>query len=306
MGRPGRLSWKRALLVPRRFELAATTGRSGVTAFRALYRPRRLRARLGTPLSVFALTLRAGIPASDAAEAALELSEIAEVRPDGGALVRSRNSGRATLGLTEHGRLSLVLKTAPDHDRVEREAGVLRRVHGNIPGVIAPAVHWVRPWREQLAMATAALTPTRDARDVDVEEALDVAVALAQGTEEDGPVVHGDFAPWNALRTPDGVALVDWESGRFELDPMYDLAHFVTSQGSLLGSHPPVEAVRLLTGGGSPGWRYLEALGLDPLEAPDHVRRYIARATSRGDAAVRRYRQDMLRLLAAVAPERAA
>ena len=117
-------------------------------------------------------------------------------------------------------------------------------------------------------MATEALALTPNGRDIDLEEALVVAVALARGSERDGPVVHGDFAPWNLLRTPDGVGLVDWESSRFELDPLYDLAHFVTSKGALLSSHQPADAVRLLTAEASPGWRYLEALDCDPRPRP--------------------------------------
>jgi hypothetical protein len=290
-------TWKKGLLVPKRFELAASPGRAGAVAFRALYRPRRWRARLATSISLFAMTHGIGFASASPAQAARELCELVGATPDGGALVRSKRSGRATLGLTEHGQLCLVVKIAPDHDRVMREARALQRVHGKIPGVIAPEVRWVGPWRGQLAMATEALTSTSNGRDIDLDEALEIAVALARGAEPDGPVVHGDFAPWNLLHTPEGIALVDWESCRFELDPMYDLSHFVTSKGALLGSHEPADAVRLLTAKGSPGWRYLDALGLEPRDAPAHVRRYLERTLERGNAITRRYRRAMLGLL---------
>jgi len=292
------LSWKKGLLVPRRFDLSATPGRSGATAFRSLYRPRRLRARVATTISLFAMTHGIGRASADPGDEARELCELVGVTPDGGAAVRSRRSGRATFGLTERGRLCVVVKVAAGRDSVlAHESDALQRLHGAIPGVVVPAVRWVGQWRGHLAMATEALALTPDGRDIDLEEALVIAVALARGSERHGPVVHGDFAPWNLLRTLDGIGLVDWESSRFELDPLYDLAHFVTSKGVLLGSHEPADAVRLLTADASPGWRYLEALEIDPRQAPQHVRSYLERTTDRGTPTTRRYRRAMLELL---------
>jgi hypothetical protein len=286
-------TWRKGLLVPDRFELAATPDAAGAVAFRALYRPRRRRARLATAVSIAALTRGIGF-SSSAGEMARELCELIGVRPDGGALVRSSRSGRSTLALTAHGRPSLIVKVAPDHDRIRHEAEALRRVRDRIPGVIAPAVRWVGPWREQLAVATDALVPTRVGRDVDLGEALEVAVALARGAAHHGPVVHGDLAPWNLVHTAHGIALVDWESSRFGLDPMHDLAHFVTSTGALLGTYEPAAAVGLLTAKASPGWRYLDALGIDPDDAPGHVRRYLEGTSARGNRVTRRYRAAML------------
>ena len=247
---------------------------------------------------MFAMTHGIGRASADPGDEARELCELVGVTPDGGAAVRSRRSGRATFGLTERGRLCVVVKVAAGRDSVlAHESDALQRLHGAIPGVVVPAVRWVGQWRGHLAMATEALALTPDGRDIDLEEALVIAVALARGSERHGPVVHGDFAPWNLLRTLDGIGLVDWESSRFELDPLYDLAHFVTSKGVLLGSHEPADAVRLLTADASPGWRYLEALEIDPRQAPQHVRSYLERTTDRGTPTTRRYRRAMLELL---------
>lgn len=296
---PQALTWKKGLLVPKRFELSATSGRSGAVAIRSLYRPRRLRARVASAISLFAMTHGIGRASTDPDDATAELCELVGVAPDGGALVRSRRSGRSTFGLTEHGRLCVVVKVAPAGDPVlAHENEALQRVHGTIPGVVVPAVRWVGLWRGHLAMATEALAATPDGRDIDLEEAVAIAIALARGSERHGPIVHGDFAPWNLLRTTQGIGLVDWESSRFALDPLYDLAHFVTSKGVLLGSHEPRDAVRLLTAEGSPGWRYLEALDIDPRHAPRHVRRYLEQTAQRGTPTTRRYRQAMLGRLA--------
>jgi len=292
------LTWKKGLLAPRRFELSATPGRTGAIAIRSLYRPRRLRARAATAISLFAMTHGIGRTSAGPGDGVAELCELVGVAPDGGALVRSRGSGRTTFGLTEHGRLRVVVKVAPDRDgALAHENEALQRLRGAIPGVVVPIVRWVGPWRGQLALATEALASSSDARDIDLDEALEIAITLARGSERHGPVVHGDFAPWNFLRTPDGIALVDWESSRFELDPLYDLSHFVTSKGALLGLHEPADAVRLLTAEASPGWRYLEALDVDPRHAQHGVRRYLERTATRGNSTMRRYRQAMLELV---------
>src|SRR5438093_52466 len=69
------LTWKKGLLVPRRFDLSATAGRSGALAFRSLYRPRRLRARIATTISLFAMTHGIGRASADPGDEARELCE---------------------------------------------------------------------------------------------------------------------------------------------------------------------------------------------------------------------------------------
>jgi hypothetical protein len=48
----------------------------------------------------------------------------------------------------------------------------------------------------------------------------------ADGDGELGPT-HGDFAPWNLLRTEQGWVLVDWEEARDRDRPFFDLFHYL-------------------------------------------------------------------------------
>ena len=232
-------TWKKGLLVPKRFELAATPG------------PER-RRRLSGPVPAAPAT---GPPRH--ADLGLrhdprhrvrfrrarrrqhaELCELVGVAPDGGALVRSRRSGRTTLGLTERGRLCLVVKAAADHDRVARESrGAATgprhhpRRHRARRALGGPVARASSPWPRRPSTSAGHRTRHRPRRGAGHRRGAGTRL------RRHGPVVHGDFAPWNLLRTADGIALVDWESSRFELDPMYDLAHFVASKGALLGAH---------------------------------------------------------------------
>ena len=48
----------------------------------------------------------------------------------------------------------------------------------------------------------------------------------ADGDEQMGPT-HGDFAPWNLLKTKGGWVLVDWEEARDRDRPFFDLFHYL-------------------------------------------------------------------------------
>jgi hypothetical protein len=285
------LRWNKALLVPRRFSLTATAGLAGVAAIHELYRPRRPAARLACAFTLAGARRGLGMGASVLDGRLSELFGLLGVAPDGGALMRSKRSDRLILALTEGGRLSVVVKLAsPDDTAVAREADALRRLRGEVAGALLPELRWSGRWRDRLVVATEALVSSDNARDVDLEQATEVAVALARGSETYGPIVHGDLAPWNMLQTSAGVALVDWESSRIEADPLFDLSHFVVSTGALLGWHRPPQAVAALTAEGSAGWRYLERLDLDPRRAPQLLDGYLQRTDGRSGK-VRRYRQ---------------
>lgn len=59
------------------------------------------------------------------------------------------------------------------------------------------------------------------------------------------PVVvqHGDFAPWNLLRRPDGtIGAIDWEYGALESFPYLDLAYYVLQTSALIYRRAPSKA----------------------------------------------------------------
>ena len=58
-------------------------------------------------------------------------------------------------------------------------------------------------------------------------------------------VQHGDFAPWNLLRAPDGrVMAVDWEYGALNGLPLLDLAYYLLQTLALIHREDPLAAAR--------------------------------------------------------------
>jgi aminoglycoside phosphotransferase (APT) family kinase protein len=141
-----------------------------------------------------------------------------------------------------------------------------------------PDVRWYGQRTGWFAVATDIAKRTSADAEPDLEDARSVACALA--TTKRGFVVHGDLAPWNIVPTATGLVLVDWEASRFDSDPLFDLAHYVTRSGALLRAWGPEIAVLYLTRRGSIGWRYLDEIGLDPSSAAEHLRRYLGRSAS--------------------------
>lgn len=82
-------------------------------------------------------------------------------------------------------------------------------------------------------------------------------------------IQHGDFAPWNLLRKPDGtLRAIDWERGKVEGFPHLDLLHYILQTSALIYRRPPLKAVRFAVRhvSGQPG------LGLNSEEAHALVR----------------------------------
>ena len=90
-------------------------------------------------------------------------------------------------------------------------------------------------WQEELERAAASGL-----------DAGTMTAAIAELTDVD-PVpacwVHGDFAPWNIRRLPDGsVALIDWEDAQRSGLPLQDAFHFSHMQDYLFGARPRAHA----------------------------------------------------------------
>jgi hypothetical protein len=60
----------------------------------------------------------------------------------------------------------------------------------------------------------------------EVARAMGAFFAADGAGEQMGPT-HGDFAPWNLLRTKEGWVLVDWEEARDRDRPFFDLFHYL-------------------------------------------------------------------------------
>jgi hypothetical protein len=99
-----------------------------------------------------------------------------------------------------------------------------------------------------------------------------------------GPA-HGDFAPWNLLRTADGWVLIDWEDTAADQEPFADLCHYLVQGHAMLG-RPSRQAV--VDGfRDRRGWvgraveAYADGAGLPAAEAPAALTRYLGTVESR-------------------------
>jgi hypothetical protein len=193
--------------------------------------------------------------------------------------LHARESGRWLFALTAADGNGVVVKLGmPDDEGLAREVATMSDLAASDATFRVPNVRWSGPRTGWFAVATDIAKRTGAAAEPDLEDARSVACALA--TTKRGFVVHGDLAPWNIVPTATGLVLVDWEESRFDADPLFDLAHYVTRSGALLRAWGPEIAVLYLTQRGSIGWRYLDEIGLDPSSAAEHLGRYLGRSES--------------------------
>jgi thymidylate kinase len=120
----------------------------------------------------------------------------------------------------------------------------------------------------------------------------DVAFAMGRfyrsGSDGNGTgIAHGDFAPWNLLRTRAGWVLLDWEDARRDAPPFYDLWHFLVQGLALLGRPRDTEIFAGLGGG---GWiadvirAYSDGAGIPAADAVAWFPSYLELSKERLDA----------------------
>ena len=114
-----------------------------------------------------------------------------------------------------------------------------RVVHHGDGVLLLEAVRWrtrPRPWRlpEDVAYAIGLFFRAR-----------------SRGDSSRGGLAHGDFAPWNLLRTEGGWTVIDWEEARDGAPPFWDVFHYLV-QGHALLRRPRQEA--LVAGFEGRGW----------------------------------------------------
>jgi N-acetylglucosaminyldiphosphoundecaprenol N-acetyl-beta-D-mannosaminyltransferase len=295
------LYWRRAPLSPRRFELWTTPGREGAAALRVLYQARRRPAKFVSTATRYAPAIRArnaGLP-DDVETTVARVAEVAGIRSNPAAALHARETDRWLFSFPRADANGAVVKLGHADDQgLAREGACLNKLAGTNTGFGVPTLRWHGRHEHWYAIVTDVVQHRVTAGESDLGDAYAIACALS--TTRCGFVVHGDLAPWNIIPTATGLALVDWENSRFEPDPLYDLAHYVTRTGALLGTWRPHAAVEHLTGYGSVGWRYLEQIRVEPTSAAEHLDRYLRRAeTGRLSPALRRYEAAMAATLRA-------
>ena len=285
-------------LTPRRLEIWTTPGRAGAAAARVLYQPRnRVRIAAGAVARV--------LPARSHAVPSPRIQSIVEhvagqtgIEAIAAAALSVRETGRWLYALVRADESGVVVKVGDAGDEgLAREASTLATLSARDTAFGVPELRWHGEHDGQLVIVTDIVRRRSAHAEAGIEDALVAACALA--TANGSFVVHGDLAPWNMVPSATGITLLDWEDSRFEHDPLYDLAHYVTRTGALLHAWRPRAAVRHLLGRESVGWRYLSEIGEDPQRAADHVMRYLRHPkTGISSPAQRRYEAAMTEAIA--------
>jgi len=264
-----------------RLRLALSPNASGRAAL-GIYRPLTSRGRALRHAVRLASTVP-GLPKSDERIADV-LIELLGVPADGVCMMASSAAGRRIVGLAAARRLVVVAKVGRADDlALRREAETLTQ-HAVAGGLRVPPVLLAAAVDGRYVCATVAAAG-RPRPEPSV--ALHLAVDLARREW-----THGDLAPWNLIGDPPTV--LDWESARPVLTPLFDLAHFMVQSAALLGNGSARSVVHGLCGAGGIGAAYLTAVGIDPARAPDHLLSYLDQVeASQTGAAQVRLRQEI-------------
>lgn len=264
------IRWRTVPLTAKRAH-ARTAGDSWYA--RSFYRSYQPTARALAPVSHLALRMDLGRPVSPPVPLE-EIGHLLDLDIDGALAIESSMSGRLVVVCgTGRSQVAVVKIAGPHDDKLANEAALLKTIAGSANGFSVPRLRWVGQWRERLVVAMDAVFTT-DKPVFDVETALRLSTALVNGPISMGPVVHGDLSPWNILGSQVSPVLIDWEYGRRERLPLFDLAHFVVACGALLGRYTEREARAVLCDPGGAGWRHLEQIGTDPHDGERLLREY--------------------------------
>lgn len=211
----------------------------------------------------------------------------AEIGVDAGGLAAfsSPERGRIMVAVAREGMKAVLKIGARDDAGLRREGEALERIQPPGRSFEVPKLLWKGAWGDHFVLAMVAIEH-RGMPPATADDVADLCVSLYGADGAGGPVIHGDLAPWNLLATDNGLVVADWEHARFEPDPMTDLTHFVVQDG-IRRRHDPVWVASQLAAPGSPGWRYLEAIGVPPEQAAELARRYLVGSNAYGEYAKR-------------------
>lgn len=209
---------------------------------------------------------------------------IAEWIPPGGnlAVARANHAGRCVaLLLAPDGTSVAVAKIASSEDGIaalEREADNITKLGDRLPApLVAPKVLETRPGLLVLDVVTwgPRLRPWR--LPPEVARAIGIFFSNREASADDG-ASHGDFAPWNLLKSGTEWVLIDWEDASERGHTWHDFWHYIV-QGHALLNRPTVSTIR--RGLGGRGWvgsalnAYAEGAAVSPIDASEALVSYL-------------------------------
>jgi hypothetical protein len=184
--------------------------------------------------------------------------------------------------VSEDGRTTRIAKVATDpesHGPLDREAESIVRLGRMLaPPIHAPTIAAHEPGL--LILEGEPWLPRTRPWFVGETVARAMGSFFAAGSSDlaQGPA-HGDFAPWNLLRTEGGWLLIDWEFAAMDAPPFYDLFHHLVQGLVLLGRPALHELLSGLRRGdnwvGSAIRAYAVGAGITPSDPSSFFRRYL-------------------------------
>ncbi len=221
-----------------------------------------------------------------------EVSEaVAQWIPPGGnlAVARANHAGRCVaLLLARDGTSVAMAKIASSEDGIaalEREADNITKLTDRLPApLVAPKVLETRPGLLVLDVVhwSPRLRPWRLPEDV----ARAIGIFSNPETSADDGASHGDFAPWNLLKSGTEWVLIDWEDASERGHTWHDFWHYIV-QGHALLNRPTVSTIR--RGLRGRGWvgsaieAYSDGAGISPIGATDALVSYLRTSTANLD-----------------------
>ena len=226
------------------------------------------------------------LPRNDPAPRAVRV-QIAPFVPRRGsfALALANHPGRyVAMILDAHGEPDIVVKVATDgggRQALQQESLRIAELGSLLTGPLRPP-RIVDCRDGALALHAERWRPRWRPWDLDqaLVEALGAFFASRRRVSPDGIPVgpsHGDFAPWNVLRTDQGWLLVDWEYAASERPAFYDLFHYLVQSHVHLGQPSRRVLLDALIGKGRLASRlsiYARAANVDVGRVPELLHLY--------------------------------
>ncbi|WNZ11722.1 phosphotransferase [Streptomyces sp. 11x1] len=232
-------TWQRGLLragpLGRRIELRSTGGRHGTAAARTIDRPLRPVGRAAALFDQLVMRMRIGPKVDNPLAFADTLLHALPEDVDGMAFMHSSTPGRCVAALSASGRPRYVLKVGNGDDRrLQNEGEVLTEIPSMGLPFKVPELLFADFVGDHFVVMSRAWSNCRQAGLLSRDELLGITAALGRPDSGTCSLGHGDLAPWNILRTPQGLGIVDWECASLTQRPLRDVIHYLVQAGGHL------------------------------------------------------------------------
>lgn len=169
---------------------------------------------------------------------------------------------RWIVGAEKAAQLFAVAKIGPSSDDgLRNEAQMLKLLAEAPRGFDVPQLRRADNWEGHFAVVLEA-APKEDDETPSLDQIVEFCAEMYRGFGQ-GPLIHGDLAPWNVRMARGRLFVLDWEDARKGDEPAFDLTHYVVQSGALAKSWGVSEAADLLVGENGAGASLARLLSLE-------------------------------------------